>query len=615
MRFRGLLGWLGDHRAVVAAIAAVALIVGSGATFEAMNTSSRHPAPRVAPQVQQGGTMVGAESAPTRPPSSPTPSSPTPSPQTASSRTPSSAPAPSQGTSTDVVPKPTTTVLTPADVSAVSGSPSGAQTVTLARAAAVPVIGHVLVAPPSSVAPYGLLGTVTGISTASDGASMVTTTPATLDEAYSKFQVSTNQSVTSSDARVTSSIEGAGPGGGGQLASTTVEPMAGQQSAAASADTAQLTAALSSNAARLTAASSTQFDLSEAAFTCTGSADHTITVTGDLSDMKVDLSLNASISAPSIDFLVTADPIFSVSADFVGQMDCHLADAKFLTITIPVPAAPELEVSINPVIDLSANGNASLKMQWKPRAEVGFYKAAGTSMATHGFGSSGSVTATANAAADLFLGFNADISLAGRVGVGGEFGPDLPVTYDSATGCITADSQLKTDLIADANIFVRDWSFTIATGTFDKSQLYSKCAPAKSPSPSSSSLPSTTPSPSPSGTPSPSPTAVKTRITVTASPNPEPNLHPITFTATVTAQNGTHPAGSVEFGFDPPVTVAVNASGVASTTAVFAGPFTGEVEVVFTPTSGSYLPATVTYVFIVDGPSSSPAPSGTPAGS
>jgi hypothetical protein len=40
---------------------------------------------------------------------------------------------------------------------------------------------------------------------------------------------------------------------------------------------------------------------------------------------------------------------------------------------------------------------------------------AGTSTTSHGFGSSGSVTATANATASLFLGFNSDISLAGAV--------------------------------------------------------------------------------------------------------------------------------------------------------------------------------------------------------
>jgi hypothetical protein len=448
----------------------------------------------------------------------------------------------------------------PGDVSAVSGSPAGAQAVTLAPGSAVPAIGHVLVAPPSPAAPYGLLGTVTAISNGPGGASVVTTTPATLDEAYSNFQVSTNQLVTNSDVRLTSSLAGASAGGG-QLDAATAEPVTGPRPAAAAAGTAQLTAA-----------SGTKFDLSKAAFTCTGSAGHTITVTGDLSDMSVDLSLDASISAPSIDFLVTADPVFSVNADFTGQMDCQLTDAKFLTITIPVPAAPLLDVTINPVIDLSANGQASLDLQWKPRAEVGFYKAPGTSSASHGFGSSGSVTVTANAAADLFLGFNADISLAGRVGAGGDFGPDLPVSYDSATGCVTVDSQLKADLTADASIFVKDWSFTIAAGTFDKSQLYSKCAasPAASPSPSLSSSPSLSPSPSLSSSPSESasPGLVDTTTTVTASPDVLASASDtITLTVTVTAADGTHPAGTVSVpGAD---LLTVNADGVATLTVPF----------------------------------------------
>lgn len=594
MRFRGLFGWLGDHRAVVAAIAAVAVIVGSGVAFEVVNLGSRHPAARdAASQDQRGGATAttGAVSASSGAPSSAPASSP---------GTPTDATPKSQGTSADVVPKPTTTVLTSGDVSAVSGRPGDTQTVTLAPGSAVPVVGHVLVGPPSPAAPYGLLGTVTAISNGPGGASIVTTTPATLDEAYSKFQVSTNQSVITSDVQLASSLAGAG-----QLASTTADLMTGRRPAVASAGT-----------ARLTAASGTKFDLSKAAFTCTGSANHTITVTGDLSDMSVDLSLNASPSAPSIEFLVTADPVFSVNADFTGQMDCRLTDAKFLTITIPVPAAPELDVTINPVIDLSADGKASLGMQWKPRVEVGFYKAPGTSSTSHGFGSSGSVTATANAAADLFLGFNADISLAGRVGAGGGFGPDLPVSYNSATGCVTVDSQLRADLTANANIFVKDWSFTIASGTFDKSQLYSKCAPASTASPSPSR--STSPSPSVTPTPSVSSSLVDTTTTVTASPDVLASADAtITLTVTETAADGTHPAGTVDvIGADP---VTVNADGVATVTVPFdtlnsLQPEPGQylVFAAFTPTDdASYLSSSGRCAVTITG--SSPSPSTTPA--
>lgn len=592
MRFRELLGWLRDHRAVVATIVVVAVIVGSGAAFEVVNLGSRHPAPReAASQDQRGAATAGAASASSVAPSSA---------PTASLGTPTGAAQKSQGTSADIVPRQTTTVLTSGDVSAVSGSPGGTQTVTLASGSTVPVVGHVLVAPPSSVAPYGLLGTVTGISNGPGGNSTVTTTPATLDEAYSKFQVSTKQSVTASDVQLASSLAGADPGAG-QLASTTAELMTGQRPTVASSGT-----------ARLTGASGTKFDLSKAAFTCTGSADHTITVTGDLSHMSVDLSLNASVSAPSIDFLVTADPVFSVSADFSGQMDCRLTDAKFLTITIPFPAAPELDVTINPVIDLSANGKATLGMQWKPRVEVGFYKAPGTSLTSHGFGSSGSVTATANAAADLFLGFNADISLAGRVGAGGGFGPDLPVSYDSASGCVTVDSQLEADLTANANIFVKDWSFTIASGTFDKSQLYSKCARASTASPSPSL--STSPSPSVTPTPSVTPSLADTTTTVTASPDVLASTDDtITLTVTETAADGTHPAGTVDIPGTDPVTV--NADGIATVTVPFdtlnvLQPEPGQylVLVAFTPTDdAAYLSSSGKCTVTVTGPSPSPS--------
>jgi hypothetical protein len=231
---------------------------------------------------------------------------------------------------------------------------------------------------------------------------------------------------------------------------------------------------------------------------------------------------------------------------------------------------------------------------------------AGTSTTSHGFGSSGSVTATANATASLFLGFNSDISLAGRAGVGGNFGPDLPVTYNSATSCVTVDSQLKADLTANANIFVKGWNFTIAAGTFDKSRLYSKCATAPATSPSSS-LPAT-------------PSLVSTTTTVTASPSALTSTgDTITLTATVTAADGTHPAGAVQFpGQD---SFPVNANGVATITVPFdtlsvLQPDAGQylVAVAFSPTDdATYLSSSAKCTVTVNGPS--PSPSGTSAGS
>ena len=40
--------------------------------------------------------------------------------------------------------------------------------------------------------------------------------------------------------------------------------------------------------------------------------------------------LIADPSAPSIHFLITADPVFDINVDFTGTVTCELADAHFL---------------------------------------------------------------------------------------------------------------------------------------------------------------------------------------------------------------------------------------------------------------------------------------------
>ena len=82
--------------------------------------------------------------------------------------------------------------------------------------------------------------------------------------------------------------------------------------------------------------------------------------------------------------------------------------------------------------------------------------------------------------------------------------------------------------------------------------------------------------------------AVNTTTTLTASPNPANVGDTVTLTATEVAADSTHPAGSVQFmagttAIGTPV--AVNASGVATTTTTFAAAGTQALSAVFTPTT------------------------------
>jgi hypothetical protein len=85
---------------------------------------------------------------------------------------------------------------------------------------------------------------------------------------------------------------------------------------------------------------------------------------------------------------------------------------------------------------------------------------------------------------------------------------------------------------------------------------------------------------------------VTTTTTLTASPNPANAGTTVTLTADTSAADGTYPAGMVQFaanGTDIGSALAVNASGVATTTTSFASSGQVALTAAFTPTSSSYL--------------------------
>jgi hypothetical protein len=379
-------------------------------------------------------------------------------------------------TVSDITAKPTTMTLTGGDIAAVSGDPGATQTVTLAAAAPVPAVGRVLVAPASAGAPNGLLGTVTAVSAGTGGAHVVTLTPATLDEAYSQFNVSTSQTLTDSDIVPAAATQASQTR---STSATSVSLMSHIEPAAPAAGTSGL-----------------GYDLTNTQFDCQGTgAGPTVAVTADLSDTSVDLSLDANPAAPNIHFLITSDPVFDLNLGFTGQVTCKLAGQSLLEVRIPVAATPPLVVDLYPVLTLTAGGQASVQFEWKPRAAVGFDEGPGIDSETHGFGSSSKVDISATAGADLFLGLDAEITLAGAIGVGGDLGPDLSVVYDAKKVCVTVTGELKADLTADADVFVKHWSFALASGVLATLQLWTNCggaSPSAQPLAMSANLPAGT---------------------------------------------------------------------------------------------------------------------------
>jgi hypothetical protein len=101
------------------------------------------------------------------------------------------------------------------------------------------------------------------------------------------------------------------------------------------------------------------------------------------------------------------------------------------------------------------------------------------------------------------------------------------------------------------------------------------------------------------------PATTTTSVAFTASPNPAAMDVSVRLTATISAADGTKPAGTVQFevgGTDIGSPVGVTSVGIASTTTTFASPGLVTLSAVYTPTSSNYSGFTATYTEIVTGP-------------
>lgn len=332
-------------------------------------------------------------------------------------------------------PLPTTVLPAASAVLGTTGSPTGVQTTRLTTGVPAPAVGAVVVLPASPRAPHGLLGRVTAVST-SGGERVVTTTPATLDEAYSSYRVAVSTALTDEQVAI------AGTGSGDRAAA---------------------------------AAPSFGGGWSAVDFTCTGpGGSPSVTITADLSDVHADISLDANVFEPYLNVLITARPRFEVNTGFTGAASCRLT-SDALTATIPVSAAPPLLLVLRPQLTLSADGEVSVGSWWEPRVAVGFQARKDGVFESHGFGVDADLQVVGTGSSSAMLGLGAELSLAGRVGAGGAFGPVVEVLVDVVTGCVEVSAALRVDLTVEADVFVREWLFTVAKGTFARRVIKAWC--------------------------------------------------------------------------------------------------------------------------------------------
>jgi hypothetical protein len=326
-----------------------------------------------------------------------------------------------------------------AGVLKVTGSPSGAQAVVLARGTQPPRIGAALVVEPSRGAPDGVLGTVTDASRLGDGSLSLKIKPGTLQDAYSEF-----------DAKLSGNL--------GDLVAS------GRSSGRARP--------------RVTV------PVLDAQFGCdrpsiVPSLVHQI----DLSKMHVDAEVEIPSSAngfqgPGVHFLLVGTPSVTLGAQFAGSATCT---ATATAIAVPFPATPGLVLKIGPKYEVKADGSVKATFTWSPTIAFGFDRfRGGPNQEAKSFHNGGSTNFAGDANLRVSLALRADLSLAGRVGVTGTMGPVVNGHASAQTNppgrCLTADGDFEASLSAFADAFFKDWTFNLGNFAFGHVQLYRACS-------------------------------------------------------------------------------------------------------------------------------------------
>ncbi len=344
-------------------------------------------------------------------------------------------------------PRDTTRTAKVRDVTSVRGNPGGRQTVVLGRDAPPPPVGAVLVVPAGGDRlPGGLLGRVTAVRRRVGGSAEVTTTPATLDEAYATFRVRWN----------------------GTLGDLAAEGGA-TRGARASAN------------------------VQRALFTCTGDGSVTHTLDLDLSSFQVSGDLDVDRLSPYINVSVIGRPRLTLGFEPSGSIRCT---ASFRSV--PAVYGPLL-ISFRPSLVLTADGRVRFVYTWEPLFSYEFTRGRGLNRDDRTFVSKGDLDVSGQAHAGARLALAVTISVGERIGVGGSLAPHVDATATAQAtpprACLTATAAVGYGLYAFADVFVKHWTWTIAQGDFLERRLVDRCTGSSSGGGGGGTAPPTPPAP------------------------------------------------------------------------------------------------------------------------
>jgi hypothetical protein len=321
-----------------------------------------------------------------------------------------------------------------------SGS-NGEQTAIVSSPRSSHPLGSILSVPGSSRFPDGVLGKVIASAPAASGGTQLTLLPVGLNQAYREVQIATGGSLDDPGVLVENDQ--------GHVIGAASDPRSLRHIG---------------------------IHFGGTGIRCTGAVTPPLDVNLDLSGLHWDLSF--TYPSPSIHFLVTGSPTITIDAGFNVATECHWTLP--LHIVVPIPGTP-LQVKISPRLEFSTSGSLGFHARWSPRLTYGFDRGNGVSSDAHVFNLGQPVFRWGVVgSADLFFGPDAELSLAGRVGVSVAFGPDI--TMSRRNDCTDVDAGLKISASAEADVFIARWSFTLFSGYIKGGNLLHACGSSAPPS-------------------------------------------------------------------------------------------------------------------------------------
>jgi hypothetical protein len=163
-----------------------------------------------------------------------------------------------------------------------------------------------------------------------------------------------------------------------------------------------------------------------------------------------------------------------------GHVKCSMKQA--LPVVIPIAGTP-LDLLLRPEFSFTVDGSLTFRKTWTFHVQYGFFRSRYSGNADYGvFRVDSTQGIEAAASLELFLGMDLELSLSGRVGVGGSIGPVLTGTLKRPSNpCSTIDAAFRGDLTASADVFFKSWTFALASATFGHWTLWDGCATGAAP--------------------------------------------------------------------------------------------------------------------------------------